>query len=76
MVPVPSRSAQTQAVIDGRIDYSSAVPPADVLPEVRAKYKDRYTETPANVSLSLSAASISEYAEMTHCRFCRLVLRS
>jgi peptide/nickel transport system substrate-binding protein len=48
---VPSQAAQTQAVIDGRIDYSSAVPPADVLPEVRAKYKDRYAETPANVSL-------------------------
>jgi peptide/nickel transport system substrate-binding protein len=48
---VKSASAQTQAVIDGRVDYSSAVPPSDVLPEVRAKYEDRYTETPGNVSL-------------------------
>jgi peptide/nickel transport system substrate-binding protein len=43
-----SRARQAQDVIDGRLDSMSDEPPADLLPEIRAKYKDRYKETPFN----------------------------
>ncbi|HEY8769429.1 MAG TPA: ABC transporter substrate-binding protein [Thermoleophilaceae bacterium] len=43
-----SQARQAQDVIDGRLDDMSDAPPADLLPEIRAKYKDRYKETPFN----------------------------
>jgi peptide/nickel transport system substrate-binding protein len=45
---VKSRARQAQDVIDGRLDAMSDVPPAELLPEIRAKYKDRYQETAVN----------------------------
>jgi peptide/nickel transport system substrate-binding protein len=41
---VKSAERQTQDVINGRLDYMQDPPPADLLPEVRTKYKDRYEE--------------------------------
>ena len=44
---VKSAERQTQDVISGELDYMQDPPPADLLPEVRSKYKDRYMEQPA-----------------------------
>ena len=33
-------------MISGKLDYMQDPPPADLLPEVRSKYKDRYREQP------------------------------
>ncbi|MEK6229915.1 MAG: ABC transporter substrate-binding protein, partial [Actinomycetota bacterium] len=41
---IKSQERVTQDVINGGIDYSHDPPPADLLPEVRAKNKDRYRE--------------------------------
>ena len=41
---IASEARQTQAVIDGRIDYMQGSPPVERLPEIRSKYKDRYAE--------------------------------
>jgi peptide/nickel transport system substrate-binding protein len=41
---VKSAERQAQDVIDGKLDYMQDPPPADLLPEVRSKYKDRYEE--------------------------------
>jgi peptide/nickel transport system substrate-binding protein len=41
---VKSQERVTQDVINGKLDYSHDPPPADLLPEVRSKYKDRYKE--------------------------------
>jgi len=35
---------QTQDVISGELDYEQDPPPADIKPEVKAKYSDRYEE--------------------------------
>jgi peptide/nickel transport system substrate-binding protein len=35
---------QAQEVIAGRLDYMQDPPPADLLPEIRSKYRDRYEE--------------------------------
>ncbi len=43
---VKSAERQTQDVISGELDYMQDPPPADLLPEVRSKYKDRYREQP------------------------------
>ncbi len=43
---VKSAERQTQDVISGELDYMQDPPPADLLPEVRSKYKDRYKEQP------------------------------
>ena len=43
---IKSAERQTQDVIEGRLDYMQDPPPADLLPEVRAQYKDRYEEHP------------------------------
>jgi peptide/nickel transport system substrate-binding protein len=41
---IKSQERITQDVINGKLDYSHDPPPADLLPEVRSKYKDRYRE--------------------------------
>ena len=41
---IKSQERITQDVINGQLDYSHDPPPADLLPEVRSKYKDRYRE--------------------------------
>jgi peptide/nickel transport system substrate-binding protein len=45
---VKNQARQAQDVISGKLDNMSDEPPADMLPEIRAKYKDRYKETPFN----------------------------
>ncbi len=46
---VKSAETQTQDVINGKLDFMQDPPPADLLPDVRAKYKDRYKDqTPIN----------------------------
>jgi peptide/nickel transport system substrate-binding protein len=41
---VKSAARQTQDVISGELDYMQDPPPADLKPEVRAEYSDRYEE--------------------------------
>ena len=41
---IKSQERITQDVINGQLDYSHDPPPADLLPELRSKYKDRYRE--------------------------------
>jgi peptide/nickel transport system substrate-binding protein len=41
---VKSAERQTQDVISGKLDFMQDPPPADLLPEVRSKYQDRYEE--------------------------------
>lgn len=41
---VKSAERQAQDVIGGKLDYMQDPPPADLLPEVRSRYKDRYEE--------------------------------
>src|ERR671915_179703 len=41
---VKSIARQTQDVISGELDYMQDPPPADLKPEVRAEYSDRYEE--------------------------------
>jgi len=41
---VPSATARVTAAIAGRIDAIQGEPPTTVLPEMRSKYKDRYSE--------------------------------
>src|SRR5215212_4410132 len=41
---VKSLQRQAQEVIDGQLDYMQDPPPADMKPEIRAKYSDRYDE--------------------------------
>ena len=41
---VPDVATQTERVIKGRLDYMQGTPPAERLPEIRSKYKDRYVE--------------------------------
>lgn len=36
--------AQTSGVVKGTFDYMQGAPPVEQLPEIRSKYKDRYTE--------------------------------
>ena len=43
---VKSPARQAQDVIRGDLDYMQDAPPADLKPEVRARYGDRYRETP------------------------------
>lgn len=46
---VKSAERQTQDVISGKLDFMQDPPPADLLPDVRAKYSDRYEDqTPIN----------------------------
>ena len=45
---IKNQSRQTQDVIDGKLDWMFNEPSVDLLPEVRAKYKDRYQENVAN----------------------------
>jgi peptide/nickel transport system substrate-binding protein len=44
---VKSAERQAQDVISGKLDYMQDSPPADIKPEVKAKYGDRYEETTA-----------------------------
>jgi peptide/nickel transport system substrate-binding protein len=47
---VKSAERQTQDVISGKLDYMQDPPPADLLPQVKAEYSDRFKEqTPINV---------------------------
>jgi len=41
---VKSAERQTQDVISGKLDFMQDPPPADLLPDVRSQYKDRYEE--------------------------------
>jgi peptide/nickel transport system substrate-binding protein len=41
---IKSAERQTQDVISGQLDYMQDPPPADMLPQVRAEYSDRYEE--------------------------------
>src|SRR5215207_2844575 len=41
---IKSAQRQAQDVINGNLDYMQDPPPADIKPEVKAKYKDRYEE--------------------------------
>ena len=41
---IKSAQRQTQDVISGELDYMQDPPPADLKPEVKAKYADRYEE--------------------------------
>jgi peptide/nickel transport system substrate-binding protein len=41
---IKSAQRQTQDVISGKLDYMQDPPPADLKPEVKAKYSDRYQE--------------------------------
>jgi peptide/nickel transport system substrate-binding protein len=41
---VKSAQKQAQDVISGKLDYMQDPPPADIKPEVKAKYSDRYRE--------------------------------
>ena len=41
---IKNQDRVTQDVINGQLDYSHDPPTADLLPEVRSKYKDRYRE--------------------------------
>jgi peptide/nickel transport system substrate-binding protein len=41
---IKSAERQAQDVINGDLDYMQDPPPADMLPEVRSKYSDRYKE--------------------------------
>src|SRR5918999_1303694 len=41
---IKSAQRQTQDVISGELDYMQDPPPADLKPEVKAKYSDRYEE--------------------------------
>jgi peptide/nickel transport system substrate-binding protein len=41
---IKSASRQAQDVIRGDLDYMQDPPPADLKPEIKAKYKDRYEE--------------------------------
>jgi peptide/nickel transport system substrate-binding protein len=42
---VKNAQKQAQDVISGQLDYMQDPPPADIKPEVKAKYSDRYRET-------------------------------
>jgi peptide/nickel transport system substrate-binding protein len=47
---VKSAERQTQDVISGKLDYMQDPPPADLLPQVKAEYSDRFKEQrPINV---------------------------
>jgi peptide/nickel transport system substrate-binding protein len=41
---IKSAQRQAQDVISGELDYMQDPPPADIKPEVKAEYSDRYTE--------------------------------
>jgi peptide/nickel transport system substrate-binding protein len=43
---VKSAERQTQDVISGKLDYMQDPPPADLLPQVKAEYSDRYKDQP------------------------------
>lgn len=45
---VKSQARQTQDVISGKLDWMLDEPPADLLLDVRSKYRDRYEENVAN----------------------------
>jgi peptide/nickel transport system substrate-binding protein len=44
---VKSAERQTQDVISGELDYMQDPPPADLLPQVKAEYSDRYKTQPS-----------------------------
>jgi peptide/nickel transport system substrate-binding protein len=44
---VKSAERQTQDVISGELDYMQDPPPADLLPQVKAEYSDRYKDQPS-----------------------------
>ena len=48
---VKSAEDRARAVIKGRLDYMQGTPPVGLLPEIRSKYKDRYSENPTLSSL-------------------------
>jgi peptide/nickel transport system substrate-binding protein len=45
---VKSRAREAQDVISGDLDYMFDSPPADIKPEIKAKYSDRYDEPTTN----------------------------
>ena len=44
---VKSAERQTQDVISGKLDFMQDPPPADLLPQVKAEYSDRYKDQPS-----------------------------
>jgi peptide/nickel transport system substrate-binding protein len=44
---VKSAERQTQDVISGELDFMQDPPPADLLPQVKAEYSDRYKDQPS-----------------------------
>lgn len=51
---IKSQARQAQDVISGKLDYMLDEPSPDLLPEIRAKYKDRYKENVANSTYFMS----------------------
>jgi peptide/nickel transport system substrate-binding protein len=49
---VPDRERAARAVIAGRLDYMRDPPPDALLPELRSKYRDRYSEHPTVSTLA------------------------
>jgi peptide/nickel transport system substrate-binding protein len=45
---VKSAEKQAQDVISGSLDYMQDPPPADIKPEIKARYSDRYAEFPTS----------------------------
>jgi len=51
---VKSQARQAQDVIAGKLDYMLDEPSSDLLPEIRAKYKDRFKEEVSNSTYYMS----------------------
>jgi peptide/nickel transport system substrate-binding protein len=59
---VKSAERQTQDVISGELDYMQDPPPADLLPQVKAEYSDRFKEqTPINTYYFFMNSSIPPF---------------
>jgi peptide/nickel transport system substrate-binding protein len=59
---VKSAERQTQDVISGELDYMQDPPPADLLPQVKAEYSDRFKEqSPINVYYFFMNSSIPPF---------------
>lgn len=54
-----ARGEQAEAVMAGRLDLTQETPPAELLPDIRARYKDSYKEEPTASSLALRPDSFS-----------------
>src|SRR3712207_8007298 len=66
---IKSAQRQAQDVISGKLDYMQDPPPADIKPEVKAKYSDRYEEITA-ASDRKSTRLNSSHANISYAVFC------